>query len=251
MTEQKSRYVAGIDEAGRGPVMGPLVYAICAIPIFYKKEFDRKKSITDSKKLKPTKRETLAEEIKNDVLVKYKIDQVSASSISALMQLPDKVNLNRISHTSIFWLVSQISKSVFLDTVYVDTVGTPTTLASALRTRFPATNFVVESKADAKYKVVSAASILAKTARDKAIRNYESEKGLSVGSGYPSDPLTKQHLQEIVDKCAGFDSFYRYSWQTAQKVIEKCCDKVEIGNQKEFLETESIFDILGVESSCS
>lgn len=72
-----------------------------------------------------------------------------------------------------------------VDTVYVDTLGDPERHRQKLKARFPALTFVVESKADVNYPVVSAASIVAKTQRD-------SEVDKAMGSGYPGDPGTYQ-----------------------------------------------------------
>ena len=77
-----------------------------------------------------------------------------------------------------------------LDTVYVDTLGDPERHRQRLKGKFPALHFVVESKADLNYPIVSAASIVAKTQRD-------SEVGKEMGSGYPGDPGTYSSSSSI------------------------------------------------------
>jgi hypothetical protein len=87
----------------------------------------------------------------------------------------------------------------------------------------------VKAKADSLFPVVSAASIFAKVTRDKAVKNWQFVEILQdldsdYGSGYPSDPKTKAWLRRHVDPVFGFPQFVRFSWSTAQAILEKEAD---------------------------
>ncbi|KAF6095029.1 hypothetical protein HJG60_012037 [Phyllostomus discolor] len=115
--------------------------------------------------------------------------------------------------------------------VFVDTVGLPETYQERLQQRFPSIEVTVKAKADALYPVVSAASICAKVARDQAVKNWkfvEKLKDLDTdyGSGYPNDPKTKAWLRKHVEPVFGFPQFVRFSWRTAQSILEKEAEDV-------------------------
>eukprot|EP01025_Chloroclados_australasicus_P017354 TRINITY_DN18835_c0_g1_i1.p3 TRINITY_DN18835_c0_g1~~TRINITY_DN18835_c0_g1_i1.p3 ORF type:complete len:154 (+),score=19.65 TRINITY_DN18835_c0_g1_i1:180-641(+) len=94
--------------------------------------------------------------------------------------------------------------------------------------KFDGIDFVVQSKADALYPIVSAASIVAKVTRDQELYNYSfPEKGLEIsrnwGCGYPSDPDTRSWLYQSLDPVFGYPRLVRFSWQTAQTIIRDKC----------------------------
>eukprot|EP01069_Polyplicarium_translucidae_P005326 Polyplicarium_translucidae@DN2764_c0_g1_i1.p1 len=110
--------------------------------------------------------------------------------------------------------------------VYVDTVGPAQTYEKKLRTEFPSIAITVAEKADAKFPVVSAASILAKTERDRRIENWDFREPTiavteNLGSGYPGDEQTKSFLRAAFDKIFGFPSVVRFSWSTSRSLMEK------------------------------
>ena len=87
---------------------------------------------------------------------------------------------------------------------------------------------MVESKADATYKIVSAASIFAKVVRDNCIKNWIHREAVKLpadncGSGYPGDPATKEFLKKAVHPYFGFPQFVRSSWSTASIIMDKEC----------------------------
>ncbi|KAJ8316830.1 hypothetical protein KUTeg_004734 [Tegillarca granosa] len=110
--------------------------------------------------------------------------------------------------------------------VYVDTVGDPMKYQTKLQGIFPEIDITVAKKADATYSIVGAASICAKVARDKAVKNWVFPEGISTednayGSGYPNDPATKNFMANNMDKVFGFPQFVRFSWSTAALILEK------------------------------
>ncbi|KAI5411744.1 hypothetical protein KIW84_056712, partial [Lathyrus oleraceus] len=115
----------GIDEAGRGPVLGPMVYGCLYCPLSYKKTLATL-SFSDSKTLKEEKREELFEALKGNDSIGWAVDVIDPKELSAKMLKKNKINLNEISHDSAMGLVDRVLKiGVLLTEVYIDTVGDP------------------------------------------------------------------------------------------------------------------------------
>ncbi|CAN4126408.1 unnamed protein product [Withania somnifera] len=191
--------IMGIDEAGRGPVLGPMVYGCLYCASSYQKTLSTLQ-FADSKTLKEEKREELFEELKTNESIGWAVDVIDPRDLSAKMLKKNKINLNEISHNSAIGLVRKtLDLGVLLTEVYVDTVGDPEKYRVKLSEIFPAIKFVVAKKADSLYPVVSGASIVAKVTRDRALRDWvldETAENMqrSFGSGYPGDPETKAWL---------------------------------------------------------
>ena len=114
--------------------------------------------------------------------------------------------------------------------IYVDTIGKPEKYQAKLEQIFPDIKITVAKKADSTYPIVSAASICAKVSRDHAIRAWQFLEGsitTEYGSGYPNDPETKKWLSENVDPVFGFPHIVRFSWSTAEKILESDALSVE------------------------
>lgn len=209
--------VAGVDDAGRGAVIGPLVIAGVLIG-----EEDllklRELGVRDSKLLSLRRRETLARQIKSAVL-KYAVIKVSPSEIDDVVQNGKK--LRRLN-----WLEAQtmakIIEELVPDKVYVDA-------SDVLEERFKQqilecisidVEIVSEHKADRNYTVVSAASIIAKVERDKEIMDLAQSYG-DLGSGYPSDPKTIGFLKQCLSEQGDYPGFVRKSWKPAKRVLSE------------------------------
>lgn len=120
---------------------------------------------------------------------------------------------------------SVLDAGVNLQEVYVDTVGDADIYKQKLSREFPGIQFTVCPKADALYPIVSAASIVAKVKRDRAI---STNKGLAnVGSGYPGDPLTKACLEANINNIFGYSNDIRFSWSTCVLLMDKNGVKVD------------------------
>ncbi|UYV83507.1 RNASEH2A [Cordylochernes scorpioides] len=109
--------------------------------------------------------------------------------------------------------------------VYLDTVGPPDKYQSMLEKIFPGLSITVAKKADSTYPIVSAASICAKVTRDLALKTWRFQEGdqfkdLAYGSGYPNDPVTTGFLKKMVNPVFGFPQLVRFSWSTADKILE-------------------------------
>ncbi|XP_047335744.1 ribonuclease H2 subunit A-like [Impatiens glandulifera] len=211
--------IMGIDEAGRGPVLGPMVYGCLYCPVSYQKTLSSL-NFADSKTLKEEKREELFDNLKADESLGWAVDVIDPKELSAKMLKKTKINLNEISHESAMGLVRRVTDmGVLLTEVYVDTVGDPEKYRVRLTERFPFIKFVVAKKADSLYPVVSGASIVAKVTRDRAIRNWELDEtadniNRNFGSGYPGDPATKTWLGDHKHPVFGFPTLVRFSWGT-------------------------------------
>ncbi|THG23633.1 ribonuclease H2 subunit A [Camellia sinensis] len=211
--------IMGIDEAGRGPVLGPMVYGCLYCALSYQKTLSSL-NFADSKTLKEEKREELFENLKADESIGWAVDVIDPRELSAKMLQKNKINLNEISHNSAMGLVSRVlNMGVLLTEVFVDTVGDPEKYRIRLSERFPSIKFVVAKKADSLYPVVSGASIVAKVTRDRALRDWvldETAENMhrNFGSGYPGDPETKSWLEDHQHSVFGFPTLVRFSWGT-------------------------------------
>ncbi|KAL8621273.1 hypothetical protein ACOMHN_008098 [Nucella lapillus] len=223
----------GIDEAGRGPVLGPLVYGICFSPVAEKEKF-AEIGCADSKTLTEEQREEIFSNIcDNNDMIGWMVDIISPAYISQSMLRRAKYNLNALSHDSAIGLVkAALEKGVNVTEVYVDTVGDPAKYQDKLKDIFPSIDITVAKKADSLYPIVSAASICAKVARDRAVKNWKFAEDIGVednsfGSGYPGDPATKKFLAENIDPVFGFPDLVRFSWSTAKQILERQAAEVE------------------------
>lgn len=206
--------IAGVDEAGRGPVIGPLVIAGVLF-----KENDLPKlvdlGVKDSKLLSPQKRETLAVQIR-ELALKWHIVLLSPAEIDRVVESRRKLHkLNRLEAQAMAKVITVLKP----DVVYVDA-------SDVLADRFEehiaenlsfSPKIISEHKADVKYPVVSAASIIAKVERDKVISQLQKKHG-NMGCGYPSDSNTIKFLEDWIRKFGSYPDFVRKSWKTAKRV---------------------------------
>ncbi|GJX11078.1 gypsy type transposase [Tanacetum coccineum] len=217
--------IMGIDEAGRGPVLGPMVYGCLYCPLSYKKTLSTLQ-FADSKTLKEEKREELFESLKLDEKIGWAADVIDPRELSSKMLQKNKINLNEISHESAMGLVKKVLDLGYLLTeVYVDTVGDPEKYRIKLSERFPSVKFTVAKKADSLYPVVSGASIVAKVTRDRALRTWKFDETAenmhsNFGSGYPGDPNTIAWLEHHKHSVFGFPSLVRFSWGTCNSYFK-------------------------------
>ncbi|KAA0722027.1 Ribonuclease H2 subunit A [Triplophysa tibetana] len=216
----------GIDEAGRGPVLGPMVYGICFCPIS-KKEDMKNLKVADSKTLTEAQRDNLFLMLDGaKSFVGWALQILSPNTISTSMLQRAKYNLNALSHDAAIGLVQfALDCGVQVKEVFVDTVGPAEKYQDKLSKRFPGIEVTVRPKADSLFPIVSAASICAKVARDHAVKSWKFAENLGevdtdYGSGYPGDPKTKSWLQKYLDPVFGYPQFVRFSWSTAQTLLD-------------------------------
>jgi len=201
----------GADEAGRGPVFGPLVFA----GVVGEEGELKAIRVRDSKKCSKSRRERLYGEITDraDVIEVIKIQPEEIDSMRASGK-----NLNAIECEAF----SRIIKNLGCDLVYVDSLGQ--SFEKELKLTCPDVRIVAEFKADDRYAVVSAASIIAKVERDRDMdtirEELESRTGISVGSGYASDERTRAFLQSWFESSKSFPPHIRKSWLPARRYLD-------------------------------
>jgi ribonuclease HII len=207
--------IAGVDDAGRGPIIGPLIIAGVLVD---EKDLLRLKElgVKDSKQLSPKRREQLATQIMK-LALKCNVQSLSPTQIDKVVETGTKLHrLNRLEADTMAKVIEVLKP----DVAYVDA-------SDVLAGRFKAhiieklpfqVKIVSEHKADVKYPVVSAASIIAKVERDGAVEKL-SEKYGDMGSGYVTDPKTVEFLENWIAKFGSYPDFVRRSWKPAKKLM--------------------------------
>jgi len=194
--------VMGIDEAGRGPVLGPMVVAGVVLD-----EQNAQRLVAlglkDSKKLSPKKRQYMFELIQDEALW-----------VKAVVVWPKEIDVSVKSHG-----LNQLERDVFAEIInsyegtakiIIDSPQTPAVFTSMINQKLTSARDILCSfKADTLYPEVSAASVVAKFTRDSIIEELKTEFG-DFGSGYPSDPKTRAFLSNIKET----PYFVRTSWKT-------------------------------------
>ncbi len=213
--------ICGVDEAGRGPVIGPMVIAIVCVE---EENVEKLQSIgvRDSKELEPYQRAKLSilirevskylnyiivqpEEIDRYVVMN-KLNVLEAEKTAALIQ-------EALRHVENIELV-------IVDSPDVNPERYARHIKALLLSRGLSCNVLAEHKADRKYPVVAAASIVAKHVRDMEIEKLKQTYG-DFGSGYPSDPRTLKFLIEYLRKHGTLPPIVRKTWSTVQRVLRE------------------------------
>lgn len=165
-------YIGGVDEVGRGPLIGPVVTACCILPKDFKLE-----GLTDSKKLTEKKREEYYKYIKENCIA-YGIGEASPERI-------DEINIYQATKEAMIMAINKVRDQIPLEHVLID--------AMPLELDIPSTSII---KGDAKSISIAAASVLAKVTRDHMMIELDEkypEYGFAKHKGYP----TKKHLEAI------------------------------------------------------
>ena len=199
----------GIDEAGRGSVLGPLVVAGVYIPEDKRVVLERM-GVKDSKRLTPGRRNILSRKLKK--MFTYETVILSAQDIDR--KRAEGINLNEIERMAMEEIILRINpQKAILDAVDIKAERFQEKIAKST-----GVDVVAEHKADDNYIEVGAASIIAKQTRDEIIAeiNKDYRKMGGIGSGYPSDPTTKKFLTNFTYD--NMPDFVRKSWATVKKM---------------------------------
>lgn len=228
----------GVDEAGRGPVLGPMVYGVFYLPLPLSDPLLRDTHhFDDSKVLTPAVRSALMRTLctaGSDLHQNcgWATASLSARDIGANMLRPatsSAYNLNAQAMDATIELIKGVYASgVNIQEIYVDTIGQPAPYQAKLQRIFPTAKITVAKKADSLYPCVSAASVCAKVTRDAALevlyetRNgaIEEGEGMAWGSGYPSDARCTGWLRGNLHPVFGWGPECRFSWGTAKDMLE-------------------------------
>jgi ribonuclease HII len=207
-------FLGGIDEAGRGSVLGPLVIAgisFDSIKINKLKEM----GILDSKKTSPKKRVLLFEEIFN-LCESIFICKIKCPTIDKF------VNSNRLNKLESKFMTI-IADNLHANKIIVDSCDVnPFRFQQEIKKDLinKETSIYSFHKADSDNVIVSCASIIAKVTRDNEILKIQKSLGKDIGSGYPSDPKTIRFINNEIN-AKGSKKYIRFSWKPVKQIINK------------------------------
>jgi len=217
-------WICGVEEAGRGPVIGPMVMACCWVDE-NGEGLLREIGCKDSKMLTPQQREGAFERLhtlEQEGRAGFTLTILSPQEIDAAVR-GSRDNLNKLELRTSATLINAALKSkhgaqitkALIDCPTKNTVQYAADIKALLDKSI---EVIAEHKADVKYPVVSAASIIAKVTRDAEIEKLKKRFG-NLGSGYPADPFTQAFLRENYGKreCA---HIFRKSWATYTNMVE-------------------------------
>lgn len=205
------KLLGGIEDAGRGPVIGPMVIAGVVVD-----ESDVEKlrdiGVKDSKLLTPKKREELFEKIKK-LAKDYKIIIIEPKEIDEAVESIES-NLNKLEGEKMTEAINSLKADEFIvDCPSVNIKSFAEFLKNKIKIK---TNLICEHKAE-RHPQVGAASILAKVTRDREIKKLKEKYG-EIGSGYPADPITQKFIKENWNK---HPEMFRKSWATFKNITNK------------------------------
>ena len=226
---KKSELILGIDDAGRGPVIGPMALAGCLIIKDMEEEL-RMLGVRDSKLLTPKKREWLAKKIKEKA-ISFFVVLTDPKEID--LKIKTGTNLNEIEAIKAAEIINELTREIKEEVkVVIDcpSVNRESWKGDVMKRILKYENLIVscEHKADRDHVAVGAASILAKSAREEGIEKLKKKIGKDFGSGYPNDPVTKEFLKKYGEEHKK-DGIFRETWAT-WKNRKKEKDQKKIGD---------------------
>ena len=216
MTKKNDLFgIAGVDEAGRGPMIGPMV--ICGVLLDPDKISELNEiGARDSKTLSPSRRQTLSQKIRR-LAAKVEIRSVSAADIDRLRK---QTTLNEIEVVEFVSVVKSLKpQELYIDAADVNAERFGIKIGEQSGIAAMDAVIISEHKADSKYPIVSAASIIAKVDRDRMISEMHQKFG-DFGSGYPSDPKTISFVRDLFEEGLALPPIVRKSWDSVRKIRE-------------------------------
>lgn len=213
--------VGGIDEAGRGSLIGPLVIAGISIKSSSLKLL-QESNVRDSKMLLPSTRRKLYDLIVGSA-EKVSVIEVSPREIDPYVKFGKK--LHKLNYLEVV-MMAKIVDALGVQIVYVDSpdVKPQRLVSDILLLSKEKPEIVAEHHADQNYVVVSAASIIAKVTRDRRIEELAEKYGF-FGSGYPSDPRTMAFVKNWIETKGSLPDFVRKSWKSLRKIESRSLDE--------------------------
>ncbi|MCL5101196.1 MAG: ribonuclease HII [Candidatus Parvarchaeota archaeon] len=208
----------GIDEAGRGPIIGPLIVAGVSSDQETAAKF-KVAGVKDSKLLS-IKRIYLLERLIVSECSGYSVEKISPEAIDS--RFADGTNLNFLELDR----MAKIANALVGDTVIIDSPSANTKKIKAyMAKQIPNKNLIVENYADKNHIEVSAASIIAKALREREVEAIKKELDYDFGSGYPSDPLTIKFIKIIKEngliREEKYSKHVRKTWATLKNLDNK------------------------------
>ena len=213
MSEKSKKLILGIDEAGRGPIVGPMVIAGVMIEEGQEQEL-KDLGVKDSKLLQPKQRERLFPKIQK-LAKKVMVIEVSPQEIDARFAVA--TNLNVLEASKMAELINKMKPDVAV-------LDCPSPNIKSFKEKVLAKylehtcEIIAEHYADKNYPVVSAASIIAKVIRDSRIKEIEKEVGYPIGVGYTHDAKTIEFVERALSEKDHLDKYIRKSWLTFKRI---------------------------------
>jgi len=214
----------GVDDAGRGPVIGPMI--LTGVLVNKEQEIELKKiGVRDSKQLTPRRMEFLAEKIKK-IIESSETVIISSETIDKSQE--EGIKLNEVEAIACAKIINKLNKEeekikIVLDCPSTSLVKWKDYLITKIK-ELSNLEISCEHKADQNHVSVSAASILAKSQREREMDKLKKKYGEEIGSGYTSDPLTQRFLQKYADKYSK-DGIFRKTWITWKKASKNLGQK--------------------------
>jgi ribonuclease HII len=201
--------ICGVDEAGKGAVLGPMVVAaVCC----HTEEECQRLGMRDSKTLSPARRKEL-----HALVERHFTTAVVILSPQEIDQCLDEMTINVCLARAHAAVIQELRP----DKAFVDAVDVIAARHAETMRRFMDWDCTIisEHKADRTYPIVGAASIVAKVIRDREVERLRGQYG-DFGSGYPADPLTRVYLERYIRKHRAPPPFARKSWKTISEYLE-------------------------------
>jgi ribonuclease HII len=208
--------VVGIDEAARGPVIGSMFVGGFMVD---EEKLDSVEDlgVKDSKKLSDKKREKLAGKLRE--MGEPFLKEITASEIDDLREV---MTLNEIEIQGFTDVIERAdADKIIVDLPEPDGDRFIRKMKKELPAKFGDRDFIAEHEADDNFPIVSAASIIAKSARENHVDNLKQKYGYDFKSGYPHDSPTIEFLEKYVEEKGELPEETRRSWSTAERILKE------------------------------
>ncbi|MGV8141772.1 MAG: ribonuclease HII [Candidatus Woesearchaeota archaeon] len=215
-----NKFIAGIDEAGRGPLIGPLVICVAAI-VEGQEDKLKELGVKDSKLLTEAQRESILKELLK--ITHHEMIIIQPSEIDDTLTSPN-TNLNWLEADHGAALLNKLNVKLD-DNISRCIVDCPSTNINAYtnymqkKVDSDEIKLIVEHKADLNHVIVGAASIIAKVTREKELEKIKKKFKIDFGSGYPSDPRTQEFVKKNYSN-KEYSHLFRKTWETYRKIAQ-------------------------------
>lgn len=199
----------GVDEAGKGPVLGSMfAAAVLADPA------DLPDDVADSKRLSSDRRESIANSLAADPAVQIGVTEIPVTRID-----DPETDMNTLAveaHASAIESVASDGHEGIVDACDTNAARFGRRVADRVSANV---SIQADHSADDEYLIVSAASVVAKVARDRHVEGLAEGYDEPLGSGYPSDPTTRSFLESYVRENGSLPPCARRTWKTSEEVL--------------------------------
>jgi len=205
-------YRIGADEAGKGPVLGPMIGAAV------RGDGERlPDGIDDSKRLSASRRESLAADLWTESEIEIGVASVETAEID-----DPETDMNRLTVAVQVRAIRQVATDgdrIVVDAGDVSASRFGRRVTEGVETDAVSVDVTAEHGADDSYALAAAASVIAKVERDRRMAEIGEQYDGAVGSGYPSDPTTRAFLTEYVETHRELPACARRSWSTCADLL--------------------------------